>query len=314
VFADFSYLDIVEPFAKFQKALKLTTTYGNRLTDLINPSTGRLHANYNLSGARTGRLSCSNPNLQQAPKDAEFRSCFIPKPGNVFIRADYNQIEIRVAAELSRDETMLTAYRQGVDIHSVMAAKVTGKRIEDVTKEDRQLAKACNFGFMFGLGAKGFVHYARKLYGKEVTADDAKEAVNSFRTLYAGYRDWQLSQNDSCANSMSVRTPCGKLRRLNTENCYGGSMNTPVQGGAAECMLHALVFLYHTFLEHPDLEAKLVNCVHDEIVVECPKSKADEVSFAVNSCMVEGFLAVFPEGITNHLVACGIGPTWAEAK
>lgn len=317
VFADFSYLPIVKPFSKFQKALKLTTTYGTPLVELINPVTKRLHASYNLCGARTGRLSCSKPNLQQAPRDREFRSCFIPSDKRIFIRADFNQIEIRVAAEVSRDATMLKSYRDGVDIHKVTAAQVSRKRIEDIEDDspERQMAKAINFGFMFGLGAKKFAHYAKKSYGVDVTEDQAYDAVDAFRSTYAGYRKWQLVQTERSGKTMCVRTPCNKLRKLNTDNCYGASMNTPVQGGAAECMLYSLVILYHSFLRCPkEWGVKLVNCVHDEVLIECVETYVKEVAALVNESMVSGFLQVFPNGITNKLVAVSWGKNWAEAK
>lgn len=314
VFADFSYLPIVDPFSKFQKALKLTTTYGKPLVNLINPETGRLHAHYNLSGARTGRLSCSKPNLQQSPKDKEFRSCFIPETGNVFVRADFNQIEVRIAAEVSQDATMLKAYREGVDIHRLTASQVSKKPLDQVTDSERQLGKAIVFGLAFGMGAKKFVHYAKKGYGKEITEDEAYDAVEAFRTTYSGYREWQLKQTTECAQTMTVRTPMGKLRRLNTDNCYGASLNTGIQGGAAECMLYALIFLYHSFLNAPELGAKLVNCVHDEVVIECPLIHKTRVSQIVEESMVNGFLQVFPKGITKELVAVSSGANWSEAK
>ena len=314
VFADFSYLEIVKPFSKFQKVTKLTGTYGKSLAELINECTGRLHARYNLCGARTGRLSCSKPNLQQAPRDTEFRSLFIAADGKRLIRADFNQIEIRVAAELSRDEQMLRAYREGIDIHALTASQVANKKITEVSKEDRQMAKAVNFGFMFGLGAKKFAHYAKKSYGVEVTQDQAHDAVDAFRNTYSGYREWQIHQSTEAAQTMTVRTPCGKLRKLNTDNCYGASMNTPVQGGAAECMLYALVYLYHALLAVPELQAKIVNCVHDEIIVECDEAKVELTKQIVENSMIEGFLSVFPEGITRGLVAVEHGKNWAEAK
>jgi DNA polymerase-1 len=314
VFADFSYLPIVKPFSKFQKAQKLTQTYGQPLVNMINEATGRLHPRFNLCGARTGRLSCSQPNLQQAPRDKDFRSCFIPDKENMLVRADFNQIEIRVAAELSRDEMMLKAYREGIDIHALTASQVSKKKLTEVTDAERQMAKAINFGFMFGLGAKKFAHYAKKSYKVEVTEEQAYDAVDTFRTTYEGYREWQLKQSEAAGKSMAVRTPCGKLRMLHTDNCYGASMNTPVQGGAAECMLYSLVFLYHAIIGAPELGAKIVNCVHDEIIVECPEENVGAVSKLVELCMTDGFLAVFPQGITRGIVAVSHGRNWSDAK
>lgn len=312
-FSDFSFLEIVEPLSRYQKKEKLLSTYGDSLLAQINPATGRLHAQYKLLGARTGRLSSSKPNLQNLPRDSDIRAAFIPRPGHVFIRADYNQIEIRVAAELSRDKTMLDAYRRGIDLHALTASKVSNKPLEAVTKSDRQKAKALNFGLLFGLGAKKFSHYAWKSYGAKVTDDEAHEAVNVFRETYYGYREWQLTQADNGATRMISKTPGGKVRKLSTENCYGASMNTPVQGGAAEVMLRALTRLY---MDIDDTTMQIVNCVHDENLLEV----LDEPAVITEACeilrdsMTRGFLDIFPNGVTNNLVSPVAGSNWAEAK
>lgn len=312
VFADFSNFPIVEPFSNYQKWSKLTSSFGRPLLDFINPETKKIHASYWLGGARTGRLSSSKPNLQQLPsKEGYFREVFVPAQDSIFICADFSQIEIRVAAELSRDCEMLRAYKEGIDIHNLTASKVTGKNLSDLTKMDRSLAKAFNFGLMFGLGVKGFSHYARKLYGIDISQEAAEKAIQIFRDTYSGYREWQLNQANECGMSLKVRTPCRKLRKLNTDNCYGGSMNTPIQGGAAEIMLYALVILYKYI---KNFEGKIVNCVHDEILVECPVKYADFAETTMKNAMTEAFLKVFPNGITRDLVSVGKGYTWAEAK
>jgi DNA polymerase-1 len=313
VFADFGYLDIVEPFEKYQKAYKLTSSFGDSLIGKLNPKTKRIHPSYKICGARTGRLSCTNPNLQQIPRPIEgdtkdsIRDSFISGQGFTFVCADYSQIELRVGAALSGDEQMLDAYRRGIDLHSLTASQILRKRLEDVTKQDRQLAKAYNFGLMFGLGANKFSHYARKSYGVEVTHKEATSAIETFRETYSGYRDWQLKQAEASSTSGTCVTPCGKLRKLPRDNIYGNSMNHPVQGGAAEVVLHALIRVNK-------LGLRLVNCVHDEIMIEVPDNSHFEYKNLLATCMVEGFLDVFPGGITKGLVETGIGETWAKAK
>lgn len=307
VFADYDYLELVKPFAEFQRNEKLCTAFGNRLIEQVNPKTGRLHAQYKLAGARTGRLSCSNPNLQQLPRDNNVRQNFIPERGKVFVCADYNQVEIRVGAELSRDAVMLKAYRDGIDLHKLTASLISHKDIEDVTKQDRQKAKAFNFGLMFGLGAKKFSHYAKKSYGADVSQDEAERGVSTFRKTYSGYRKWQLSQSTDALRRGYVTTPCGKRRCLDAENSYGASMNTPVQGGASECMLYALIRM-------DNLGLKLVNCVHDEVSVECLSGFQVGIKSQIEDCMTKGFLDVFPNGITRGLVDCKSGNSWGECK
>lgn len=309
-FADFSFLPIVAPFSDYQRLEKLTSTYGNRLIDQINPATGRLHAQYKICGARTGRLSSSSPNLQNLPRDNDIRKNFIPTSKNVFLCADYSQVELRVAAELSRDTSMLKAYEQGIDLHALTASKVSHKPISEVTKSDRQFAKAINFGFLFGLGARKFSHYAKKSYKVDVTEDEATEAVEVFRETYAGYREWQLEQATRAHSTLTCRTPCGKLRKLPADNTYGNSMNHPVQGGAAEIMLYALVRLDRELGN----KGKLVNCVHDELLIECEPAHKKECSSKLEDCMVQAFLDVFPNGITRGLVETKSGLSWGECK
>lgn len=309
-FSDFAWLDVVKPFTEFQKKEKLTSSFGYNLLEQINPKTKKLHASFNICGARTGRFSCSKPNLQQLPRDNSVRMNFIPSEGNVFVCADFSQIELRVAAELSQDQAMLEAYRQGIDLHALTASKIMHKPLLSVTKEDRQLAKAFNFGLLFGLGIQKFSHYARKSYGVEVTKEEAGDAIQIFRETYSGYREWQLEQADNASTSFTCVTPCGKLRRLPEDNTFGNSMNHPVQGGAAEIMCHALVRI------NAEIQGlgMLVNCVHDEVTVECAEDYGNNMKVIVENCMKEAFKDVFPNGIVNGLVEAKIGNSWGAAK
>lgn len=310
-FADFAHLPIVEPLAAYQKLEKLSSTYGISLLDHINPKTERIHAKFNICGARTGRLSSSNINLQNIPRDVSIRQNFQASGRNILLCADLSQIELRVAAELSRDKQMLKAYREGIDLHALTASKISGKRIEDVTTEDRRLAKAINFGLLFGLGKGKFCHYARLSYGVEISQEDAERAISIFFETYAGYRKWQLEQAEKAKTTFRCTTPMGKLRRLPENNTYGNSMNQPIQGGAAEIMLISLIFMSKDFKE---TTAKLVSCVHDEVIVECHPKDADITKETIAFCMESGFLTLFPKGITRGLVEVNIGKSWNEAK
>lgn len=308
--SDFSFLPIVAPFTEFQKKEKLTSTFGYTLIEQVNPKTKRLHSSFSLLGARTGRFSCSKPNLQQLPRDPVVRSNFIPSDGNVLVCADFSQIELRVAAELSQDRAMLEAYRAGIDLHQLTASKILHKPLSEVTKQDRQMAKAFNFGLLFGLGVTKFSHYAKKSYGVEVTNSEAKESIRIFRETYSGYREWQLEQADNAATSLMCTTPCGKLRCLPADNTFGNSMNNPVQGGASEIAKYALIRVSQAC----DGLASLVNCVHDEFILECAPQDAAETQALLEICMTDAYLDVFPEGITRGLVEAKIGESWGEAK
>lgn len=307
------HTDVVTPFATYQKKEKLTTSFGMQLIDAVNTVTKRLHASYNICGARTGRLSCRKPNLQQLPRDEAVRSNFIAADKTVLLCADYSQIELRVGAELSRDESMLSAYRQGIDLHSLTASIISKTPITKVSKVDRQKAKAFNFGLMFGLGPTKFSKYAKQSYKVDITSKEAQDSIDLWRLTYSGYRAWQLEQADNAAMTGFAYTALGKRRCLDPENCYGASMNTPVQGSASECMLAALVYL-HSNLKRKKLKAKLCNCIHDEIIVECPVQEVKKVKALIKESMKEGFLFVFPSGITNGLCEVGEGINWSTSK
>ncbi len=313
-FADFGDISpVVKPFAHFQKIKTLTQDFGNKLLQMVNPATGRLHASYMIQGARTGRMSCRAPNLQQLPRDEEVRKNFIATPGKVMIRADYSQIELRVAAELSRDAEMLNAYKKGIDLHNLTASRLLGKPVDQITKPERSMAKAINFGFCFGLGAKKFSHYAKKAYGVNVTLEESKDAIKTYRETYAGYHEWQKAQAEEAAVTLLAFTPCGKRRRLDPENTYGTSMNTPVQGGAAECMEYSLCMLQ----SHADEQGfDIINVIHDEIIVESDEDpRAIAMAEAcIRDSMIWGFKKVFPEGITRDLACPSHGKNWVEAK
>lgn len=315
-FADFSYHEIVKPFSEYQKRATLCSTFGQTLINQVNQKTRRLHAHYKLLGARTGRLSCSEPNLQNLPRDAEIRSNFIAEPGHIFLCADYSQIELRIAAEVSCDKQMLTAYREGIDLHALTASRVLNKPINSVTKKERQIGKALGLGLLYGLGARKFSHYVKKGYAKDgvsVSEGEAHEYIDRYRQTYHGLRDWQIHQAERCKTSLRATTPCGKIRKLNELNYYGGGLNVPIQGAAAEVMLYALVKLEKDFRGI----GKLVNCVHDEVLIEIPDTQtgAENIKKRImQDAMVEAYLEVFPNGITRDLVEASSGYTWAQAK
>lgn len=315
-FVDFGYLPIVAPFAEFQKKAILCSTFGQKLINQINPKTGRLHAGYKICGARTGRLSCTNPNLQNLPRDGEVRSNFIAEERSLFLCADYSQIELRIIAEMSNDKRMQKAFRDGIDVHRLTASAVLGKRIEDVSDKERQIGKALGLGLLYGLGARKFTHYVKKGYAKDgisVNQSQAEDFIESYRETYSGVRAWQQLQAESCKISLKATTPFGKVRKLSDDNHYGGGLNVPIQGAAAEVMLCALVRLEKAFRG----KGRLVNCVHDEVVIEFRNMKPDKSRMAariMQSAMVKAYQDVFPNGITRDLIEVGVGSTWAASK
>lgn len=311
-FSEYEFLDIVGPFSKFQKLEKLTSSFGMRLLSQLNPETGRIHPSYNICGARTGRLSCSQPNCQQMPRDLDFRRNFIPRKGWQFVVCDLSQIELRTMAELSQEKKWLRAFASGKDIHSVTASGVFNCAPEDITPEQRKLGKVLGLGLIYGLGGPKFGHYARKA-GVKITDDEGKGKVKKFWESLPTLRQWKQTTTQTAAVSMESRTPTGKLRKLDPDNFYGASLNTPCQGAAAEVMLFSLVRTRQA-IKDARLEARLCNCVHDETIIECPKEEVKVVKQIVEDSMRQGYLDVFPRGVTNGIADATSGRNWGDAK
>ena len=301
-------LPALEPLARYKAAIKGLSTYGKGYAAHISPVTGRIHPSFLLGGTATGRLSCQNPNIQNPPRDPAFRALFAAPAGRCLVVADYGQIELRVAALVSGDTAMRAAYEQGEDLHRKTAAAVLGIEPDAVTKGQRQMAKAVNFGLLFGQGAKGLQAYARASYGVEMTLAEADQAKSAFFAAYPGLSRWQTVTRKAAERAKQVRTPGGRVRALD-KNLGTESLNTPIQGGAAECLLATLAAL-----DVDSLGGRLVNIVHDELVVECEREQAGAVAAEVERAMVAGFRAIFPDGATRDLVEAHSGPNWAAAK
>lgn len=270
-------------------------------------SRSRLRSQYNITGTVTGRLACSNVrmwprevgvgmSLHQVPRDGMIRSVVAAPPGRKLLVADYSQIELRVAAALAREKRMEEAYRKGEDIHTLTAATVTGKPINEVTKEDRQRAKAVNFGFLYGMGAKNFVNYAFDEYDLNFTLEEAEQVRNRFFSLYSGLLAWHNEVEDFVRRHGYIVSPLGRIRRLpdvHSPDRYlqyeavRQAINSPVQATASDFTLAAMVIL-HSLLKHNEkLDAQVVGQVHDSILVECNEKTADEVAALIKEVMEE---------------------------
>jgi len=308
--AQYSDHPLVTPLLTYREIAKLLSTYGEAFSSHLNPVTERIHANFRISGAATGRFTCTSPNIQNMPRDKAFRSLFAAAPGKILIVGDYNQIELRVAAILSRDPVLLAAYEQGEDLHQKTASAISGIPMDRVTKEQRQAAKAVNFGLLYGQGATGLRQYAKSAYGVNMTEGEATNARNSFFKIYPRLAAWQKGH----ATHVHAITPTGRYRDLRSETRdyhYTEALNTPIQGGAAEVLLAALPILDK---ELEGIDAKLVNIVHDEVVVEASIEHVGQALEAVENSMIQSMLTIFPEACITNLVEMKIGDNWGEGK
>jgi len=307
----FSHLKAVEPLAEFKKLSTLTSHFGESLREKINPATGRLHPEYKIANAVTGRFTCSKPNLQQIPKEKTYRALFNAPEGKKIIVADYSQVELRVLAMLSKDSIMLEAYRNGEDLHRLTASSMAGVSPEKVTAEQRRAAKPVNFGIIYGMKATSLVSYAWNNYGVKMTQQKAKENVKAFFDKYPGVARWGR-KNYTDANLYKItRTKLGRVMKVTS--VYTQSKNYPVQGSACEVMLAAMVEIDREICAS-DLDIKLVNIIHDEIVLEVAEEVADQAVHLLEKAMINGMLRVFPEAVTIGLVEAAIGDSWGEAK
>jgi len=256
-------------------------------------------------------MSCRSPNLQQIPRDPAFRDCFRAPDGRCLVVADYNQIELRVAAILTGEPALLEAYRNGVDVHRDTAARLLKKPREDVTKDERQLAKAVNFGLLYGQGAGGLARYAAAEFNVHLTEADAGNYRRAWFNTFPLIRTWQERKAQDVRQTGHVTTPAGRVRSLDDGSPRLAALNTPISGGAAEVMLAALGRLP---LVLDGLDAVPVLVVHDELVLEVAREEAEEASHRLAKLMREAFLEIFPDGPTEGLVEAHTGSSWAEAK
>lgn len=282
---------------------KLISAFIEKLPGHVSPATGRIHATYDQCRTAAGRFSCREPNVQQVPRDPAFRRCFRAEEGNALAICDYSQIELRIAAALSGDARMLDAYRRGQDLHVLTAAMVSGKDPREVSKEERQKAKACNFGLIYGMSARGLQAYARDSYGVHMSLEEAEEFRRRFFGAYRGIAAWHRAQRQL----REVRTRSGRLRRFEGDPPVTELYNTPVQGTGADILKRAMARLRPHLLR---LGGDLVACVHDELVCECPEDRAREL-LEVMAREMEAAAAEFVPEVP--VVAEGaVGRTWAD--
>lgn len=296
---------IVISLHEFRKASKMLSGFLEPMPSFINPKTGRIHAHYGQIGAYSGRMSCGNPNMQQIPRDHEFRRCFIPSPGNSMVIADYSQIELRVAAQIAHDERMIEAYSNSGDLHRLTASLVTGTPIDEITKEQRQAAKAINFGLIFAMGARGLQSYSQDVYNVEMSLGEAEDFREKYFKAYEGIRRWH---DGIKRNPPRVSRSLTGRRYFHREDAgLAGLYNIPVQGSAADIIKNALGLLVKRL---GGTNARIIAVVHDEILLETPSENALKSAAVLKQTMEEAGRVYMPD---VPLVAdVQIASSWAE--
>ncbi len=308
---------------KLSRIDKILTSFGQTLTALVSPATGRIHAHYRVASTASGRASCAGPNLQQIPRDPRFRALFVPAPGFVFIVADYSSMELRAAAYRSRDAAMTAAFEQGLDLHKLTAARMTGKPLEEVTDEERKGAKAVNFGAIYGQGAAGLVQSAWAQWGLVLDLTEAKAWLKTFDDTYYGFAQWRRDHYRRCEERLrivigkdadrGIGRIYPKSRVPEGESFYTRCCNLPVQGACADASMLALAYVDDRLFE-AGIDGGPVAWLHDEIVLEVREDQAERAAEILKQSMIDGFAETFPGAPLNGLVEPHIGLNWGEAK
>jgi len=292
------------------KAAVTRVSHIEKLLESIGPD-GRIHAGYRQMGTETGRMSCSGPNLQQVPREAEFRRLFRARGGYKLVVADFSQVELRVAAELSGEEQMRAAYRAGRDLHTETASLLTGKSADMITKKERTSAKLCNFGLLYGAGAATLRKQAVAQYGVDMMLEEAQELVTGFREAYPQLYEWQTVEGNK--TTRAVFTRYGRRRILTGFNDkYTTRINTQVQGTAGDIAKIAIAMIWDQITAAKKGEALLIAMVHDEIVLEVEEGAVDKWAKALAVAMEKAGAIVCKE--VPIVAEASFGDTWADAK
>jgi len=308
---------IVDDILNFRELTKLKSTYVDSIPELINPKTGRVHTSYAQAVAVTGRLSSTNPNLQNIPirteRGREIRKAFIPREkGRVLVSADYSQIELRIVAAISGDPNMCEAFKLGKDIHTATAAKVYGIKEEEVTKEMRYKAKSVNFGIIYGQGAFGLAE------NLGISRTEAKEIIDNYKKEFPGIQSYMDQQINNAKELGFVETLMGRrrwLRDINSSNftvrgfAERNAINSPIQGSAADMIKLAMIKI-HAEMKKTNWASKMILQVHDELVFDAVEKELPSLKELILKCMKEAM--ILPNGVPVE-AEVGVGKNWLEA-
>lgn len=306
---------IAESILDFRQMVKLKSTYVDALPTMINPKTGRIHTTYNQFVAATGRLSSINPNLQNIPirtaRGREIRKAFVPRDeDHILLSADYSQIELRLMAAFSQDESMLEAFRNGRDIHSTTAAKIFKVPLEEVTSDMRRKAKTANFGIIYGISAFGL---SQRL---SIPRTEAKEIIDAYFQEFPAVKEYMDGAIEKARKNEYVETILGRrryLRDINSRNmtmrgfAERNAINAPLQGSAADLIKVAMINVYE-WMKKENLKSKMILQVHDELVFDAHKDEVELLKKNIPGLMSNAIKLAVPIE-----VEVGVGTDWLQA-
>ena len=307
--------EIIDLISDYRELTKLKSTYVDALPKLVNKDTGRLHTSFNQTITATGRLSSSEPNLQNIPirteLGREIRKAFIAEEGNLIVAADYSQVELRVIACLAKDEHMMEVFNQGKDIHAATAAKIFDVKLEDVTKDMRRKAKEVNFGVLYGMGAGGLAQRTG------ITRAEAKEFIEKYFSSYKKVKEYTEKMVEDARKTEFVETMFGRRRYLPEINsnvqvlraqAERMAVNMPIQGTAADLMKIAMIEVYKE-LKEISPKSKMLLQVHDELVIEVPEKEVKKVAKVIDEKMEKIHKLCVPLNVDTE-----VGKNWDEME
>ncbi len=299
---------------EYRSLSKLKSTYTDKLPKQVDANTHRVHTSYHQAVAATGRLSSSDPNLQNIPVRTEegrrIRQAFVAEPGYKMVAADYSQIELRIMAHLSGDKGLLDAFEKGLDVHSATAAEVFGVTTEEVTKDQRRSAKAINFGLIYGMSAFGL---AKQL---DISRPEAQEYVDLYFKRYPGVKNYMDETKEKAKEQGYVETVFGRRLYLHEINARNGmrrqyaertAINAPMQGTAADIIKRAMIALDKE-IQTGNLDMRMIMQVHDELIFEIKESQVDDAIKLITEKMENAAELSVP-----LIVDVGVGLNWDEA-
>lgn len=306
---------IVADLIEYRKLAKLKSTYCDGLMNVINPKTGRIHSQFKQLVTVTGRISSTEPNMQNIPVRTELgrelRKMFVAEEGKVLVDADYSQIELRVLAHIAEDHTMTDAFKKGEDIHAVTASQVLGKPLSEITKEERSSAKAVNFGIVYGIGEYSLSQ------DLGIPVREAKAYIESYLEKYSGVREYMENVKEQAKKDGFVKTMLNRIRYIPelkssnyTTRSFGErvALNTPIQGTAADIIKLAMVKVHRRLAEELP-QARLILQVHDELIVEAPQSDEEAAKKILKEEMESS-----AELLVSLVADVASGRSWNDAK
>jgi DNA polymerase I len=296
------------PLAQWSRASSRLSNFGPKLNTLL--ANGCLYPHYSIAGMVTGRFGCSQPNIQNQPREG-FKHVYRAPPGYQFVTGDLSQIELRVAGLISGDPAINGAYAEGRDLHREVAAERARKPLDQISKSERQAAKAINFGLLYGAGSETLRKQASISYGIEMSAEEAEEAKAFFHQKYARLSDWQQEIVAETNFQHYSESPHIKLTRHYDKRVYTHAMNFPVQSGAWEVLAIAILYIDERLPD--DASIRISHHVYDELCLIARVDCVREAALLLRDGFLYGFQTVFPDGPTHGLVEIGAGETWEDA-